>query len=147
MERRFDTSRVRFRAIAEWAIASVFILTMVTAAVVVVRQFRTVSAVLPVMAREGPAAVPQTPAGVPSRAVSVPVLLLAGGRELRVGETFSAVDHLLGKDADAAPPSVERGPHGERVTRYYERGGTRFVLVFEPFEANAEPRVAAIYLQ
>ena len=44
-------------------------------------------------------------------------------------------------------PSLERGPNGERVTRFYERAGTRFVLVFEPFERNAEARVAAIYLQ
>jgi hypothetical protein len=33
------------------------------------------------------------------------------------------------------------------VTRFYDHVGTQFVLVFEPFEENAEPRVAAIYLQ
>src|SRR2546429_355110 len=82
-----------------------------------------------------------------SETVSVTVLLLADGKELRVGETVSAVDRLLGKDADADPASPERGAHGERVTRFYERAGTRFVLVFEPFERNAEPRVAAIYLR
>jgi hypothetical protein len=33
------------------------------------------------------------------------------------------------------------------MTRYYEYGGTRFVLVFEPFEQKGAPRIAAIYLQ
>ena len=141
-----DTGRVRVHAIAEWVIASAFIMAMLAGASVVVREIRTVS-VPPVMAREAPAPVRPTPAGIPSRAVSVPVLLLSDGKELRVGETVSAVDRLLGANADAAPPSLERGPNGERVTRFYERAGTRFVLVFEPFERNAEARVAAIYLR
>lgn len=121
-------------------------MAMLAGASVVVREIRTVS-VPPVMAREAPAPVRPTSAGVPSRAVSVPVLLLSDGKELRVGETVSAVDRLLGANTDAAPPSLERGPNGERVTRFYERAGTRFVVVFEPFERNAEARVAAIYLQ
>ena len=36
-------------------------------------------------------------------------------------------------------------PLGERLTRFYEHAGTRFVLVFEPFERKGEPKVAAIY--
>ena len=35
---------------------------------------------------------------------------------------------------------------GERLTRFYEYAGFRFILVYEPFERNGEPRVAAIYL-
>ena len=35
---------------------------------------------------------------------------------------------------------------GERLTRFYEYSGSRFILVFEPFERNGEVRVAAIYL-
>ncbi len=146
VERRVDKSRIRIRAIAEWLIASVMIASMVAAASVVVREFPAVGGVRPVMAREAPAPVPPTPAGIPSRSVSVPVLVLPDGDELRVGETVSAVGRLLGTGADIAPPSLERGPNGARTTRYYERAGTRFVLVFEPFEPDAEARVAAIYL-
>ena len=45
------------------------------------------------------------------------------------------------------PQSVERAPNGERLTRFYEYAGTRFVLVFEPLRSEGEPRIAAIYLQ
>jgi hypothetical protein len=42
---------------------------------------------------------------------------------------------------------VDRGALGERLTRFYEYQGTRFLLVFEPFERRGALRVAAIYLQ
>ena len=41
---------------------------------------------------------------------------------------------------------MDRGSLGERLTRFYEYAGARFILVFEPFERNGEMRVAAIYL-
>ena len=46
----------------------------------------------------------------------------------------------------SARQEVDRGTLGERLTRFYEYAGSRFILVFEPFERNGEPRVAAIYL-
>ena len=46
-----------------------------------------------------------------------------------------------------ASPSIDRTPTGERVTRFYEQGGTRFVVVLEPFAGDGQVRVAAIYLQ
>jgi hypothetical protein len=103
---------------------------------------------MPVIAREAPAPPqPPTPAGVPSRAVSVPVLLLPDGKDVRVGESLTQIAARLGRQAEAGPQSVERGVVGERLTRFYEYGGTKFVLVFEPFERDAEPRIAAIFLQ
>ena len=44
------------------------------------------------------------------------------------------------------PQSIERAPTGERLTRFYEYAGSRFIVVFEPFERNGEARIAAIYL-
>jgi hypothetical protein len=145
MERRVDRSRLRIRAVAEWLIAGALSMAMLTAASAVVR---TVSVVLPAISREtpAPAPVPPIPAGIPSRAVSVPVLLLPDGKQLRVGETVSSVGQLMGTGADMAPPALEHGTNGARITRFYKRAGTRFVLVFEPFEQEAEARVAAIYL-
>jgi hypothetical protein len=32
------------------------------------------------------------------------------------------------------------------VSGNYEYGGTRFIVVFEPFERDGEPRVSGIYL-
>ena len=142
-----EATRSRFGAMLEWAVAAAFIMAVLAASSIVMREIRTVSAVLPVIAREAPAPVPPTPAGVPSRAVSVPVLLLSDGKDVRVGESLSAVAGRLGRQAEAGPQSIERAPNGERVTRFYEHWGTRFVLVFEPFERNAEARVAAIHLQ
>ena len=112
---------------------------------IVVRELRTVGAAVPVIARETQTAV--IPAGVPARAVSVPVLLLPGTKAVRVGDTVSAIAARLGRDAEVGSQAVERSRFGERLTRFYEHGGTRFVLVFEPFEAGGQPRVAAIYLQ
>jgi hypothetical protein len=34
----------------------------------------------------------------------------------------------------------------KRLTRFYEYGGTRFIVVFEPAERNGEPRIIGIYL-
>jgi len=42
---------------------------------------------------------------------------------------------------------IGRGPLGAREIRSYQLAGTKFILVFEPFERRGEPRVAAIYLQ
>lgn len=142
-----EATRVRLGAIVEWAVAAAFIMLMLAAGSIVMREFRMVSAVMPVMAREAQAPAAAAPEGVPERAVSVPVLLFSGGTEVRVGETLSAINRFLDPTEEARPQSVERAPNGERVTRFYEHDGTRFVLVFEPFERNAEPRVAAIYLQ
>ena len=144
MEGTFLGSRIG--AIVEWAVAAAFILAMLAVGSLVAGEFRTVSAVMPVIAREAPAPVPPTPAGVPSRAVSVPVLLLAGGNEVRVGETISTVTARLETASEWSAPAIERAPNGERTTHFYLYGDTRAVLVFEPFERGAEPRVAAIYL-
>ena len=41
---------------------------------------------------------------------------------------------------------MDRGAYGERLTRFYEYSGARFILVFEPFERNGAARLAGIYL-
>lgn len=140
-----EASRERFTAILEWALAAAFIAATLAVGSIVVREFRTVSAVMPVSA-DSTAASP-APAAVPSRAVSVPVLLLADGHAVRVGDSLADVAARLGRQAEVGLQAVERGPVGERLTRFYEHAGTRFLLVFEPFDREGEPRVAAIYLQ
>ena len=141
-----EATRARFGSAIEWLLAAAFIVAVVAVASIVVRELRNVSTAMPVIAREAqrPAVIP---AGVPARAVSVPVLLLPGKKEVRVGDTVSAIAARLGRDAEVGSQVVERARFGERLTRFYEHGGTRFVLVFEPFETGGEPKVAAIYLQ
>lgn len=141
-----DATRARFGSAIEWVLAAAVILAVVAVGSIVVREMRTVGAGMPVSAREAqPTSV--APAGVPARAVSVPVLLLTRDRSVRVGDTLSAIAARLGREAEVGMHAVEPSPFGERVTRSYDCDGTRFVLVFEPREARGEPRVAAIYLQ
>jgi hypothetical protein len=140
-----EGTRVRVGSAIEWVLAAIFILAALAIGRVVVREMRTMSAAMPVIARE--AAAPKAPAGVPARAISVPVLLLPDGKDVRVGDSVSQIAARLGREAEVGKQMVDRAPFGERLTRFYEHAGTRFVLVFEPFERNGEPKVAAIYLQ
>ena len=140
-----NATRARFGSLVEWILAAVCIVAILALGSLAVREFRTVAAVTPVIAHE--AALPDPPAAVPPRAISVPVLLLPNGVELRVGDPATEVALRLGRQAEVAVPSIDRSPAGERVTRFYEQGGTRFVVVLEPFAGDAQVRVAALYVQ
>jgi hypothetical protein len=138
-----EATRARFGSAIEWVLAAVFIAAVALIGSNIVGELRTMNAAIPVSARE--TSTPTImPAGVPPRAVSVPVLLLTGRKEVRVGDTASEIATLLGRSAEVGTQSVERAPYGERLIRFYEYEHTRFVLVFEPFEEGGEPKVAAI---
>ena len=140
-----DVSRYRFVALVEWALAAAAIVALLAGGSFLVRELRGLSTATPVIAGEVPPTVIVPPAVVPPGAVSLPMLLLGDGREVRVGETLTAVVARLGRIVEAAPPAIERMPNGERITRSYEYGGTRFQLVFEPRGSRSELRLAAIY--
>jgi hypothetical protein len=136
--------RFRLAPVFEWVVAALFLVATVVVGSMILRQLtpapsvRAVPAARPVIA--------SIPAAVPPRAVSVPVLPFLDGKEIRIGETVSAVAARLGRAAESGRQEVDRGSLGERLTRFYEYAGSRFILVFEPFERNGEVRVAAIYL-
>ncbi len=138
-------SRFRLTPIVEWLIAAAFLGATVAVASLVVREVRG-----PVQVSAAPAVarplVASIPPAVPARAVSVPVLPFLDGKEVRVGETAAVVAARLGRAAESGRQEVDRGTLGERLTRFYEYSGSRFILVFEAFEQGGEPRVAAIYL-
>jgi hypothetical protein len=140
-----DATRFRFAAIVEWAVAAAAIVALVALALFADREVRTVTAGTPVIAREAPAPVMAPPAAIPPGAISLPLLVFSDGTQINIGETASHVAARLGRNTEAAPPSLERAPYGERLTRTYDHRGIRFRLVFEPFDKGAEPRVAAIY--
>ncbi len=138
-----DAARVRFGSAVEWMVAAGFLAATLIVGSLIVRELRTVRP-LPAQAEErAPDAVP---VGVPARAISVPALLLLDGKEIRVGDSVDRVADLLGRSAEVGTQTHEKGPIGDRITRVYEHAGTRFILVFEPFETKGRPRVAAIYL-
>jgi len=137
--------RLRLAPIVEWMIAAGFLFATVVVASLVVRELRGPARIV----AETPAARPlvaSMPAAVPPRAVSVPVLPFIDGKEIRVGQTAAFVASNLGRAAESGRQEVDRGTLGERLTRFYEYAGSKFIVVFEPFERNGEPRVAAIYL-
>lgn len=141
-----DVTRARFGSAVEWMVAGGFLVATVLVGSLIVRELRTATpAAAP--ARAAHRAPADLPAGVPPRAISVPALLLLDGKEVRVGDSVDRVTSALGRAAQMGDQIVERGPIGERLTRSYEHAGTRFVLVFEPYEAKASPRVVGIYLQ
>ena len=137
-------SRIRFGALFEWLIAAAFLAATVAVASMIWRELQPA-----VPARAAAVARPLlvgTPSAVPAGAVSVPVLPFIDGQEVRVGETLTTVAERLGRAAESGRVEVDRGSLGERLTRFYEYKGSRFILVFEPFERNGVARVAAIYL-
>jgi hypothetical protein len=139
-------SRLRIAPVFEWVVAAAFLSATLAVASLIVRELRTPPSVRAASDQAARPIVVSVPAAVPERAVSVPVLPFLDGKEIRVGETVSAVAARLGRAAEIGRQEIDQGALGERLTRFYEYSGTRFIVVFEPFERNGEARVAAIYL-
>jgi len=139
-----DALRVRLASALEWVVAAAFLAATVGVASLILRDFGgpTLRASSPVPAQ----AVPEVPSAVPAGAVSVPVLTFSDGKEIRIGDTAAVVAERLGRGAESGREEADRGRLGPRLTRFYEYAGFRFIVVFEPFEKNGEPRVGAIYL-
>jgi hypothetical protein len=137
-------TRARVSSLLEWVAAVACIIGLAAVGSVIVRDLRTVSAVAPVIANEEAAADP--PASIPARSVSVPVLLLANGAELRVGDTAAEISKKLAGQSEVAPAAIDRTASGERVTRFYAVNGQRFAVVLEPLAGDGQVRVGAIYL-
>jgi hypothetical protein len=139
-----EATRLRFGSMLEWVFAAAFVAGVVALGSVLLREVPNVRSVLPIVSA---APVHETPAAVPPGAVSVPLLHLGQGREVRLGDRLSEVAARLGAASRAAVESLERTATHEDITRFYDYAGTKFVLVFEALEKNAEPYVAAIYLR
>jgi hypothetical protein len=136
--------RVRLGSALEWLVAAAFLTATLAVATLLVRDLRTAPRAATSTAESATSALPTA---VPARAISVPVLLLLDGKEVRVGDSVEHVSKTLGRAAEVGRQLADRGAIGDRLTRFYDHNGTRFVLVFEPFERNGQLRVAGIYLQ
>ena len=140
-----DAPRTRLRALAEWLLAAVILIVVAAIAATARRDFRSVTAATPVSAREVSGARPT--ASIPPRAISVPLLLLGDGLEVRIGDSARDVMERLATAVESGSPAVERGPYGERQTRWLTYRNISFSLIIEPFARDAEPRVTAIFLR
>ena len=140
-----DTLRVRLASALEWVVAAAFLAATVGVASLISRDMRG-PALRASAAVQAPAPIREIPLAVPAGAVSVPILTFRDGKAIRVGDTASAISDRLGRGAESGREEADPGRLGPRRTRFYEYADFRFVLVFEPFEKNGEPRVSAIYL-
>ena len=139
-----DVVRARVGSAVEWVVAAIFLLATLAVASLVLRELRAAASTSG--PQPAPAFAQGAPAGLPERAVSVPLLLLAQGKEVRVGNTAEQVAAVLGREAETGAQHTDRGPLGERITRFYDFSGTRFALVFES-PGGGTPKVTAIYIQ
>ena len=140
-----DALRLRLASALEWAVAAAFLAATLGVASLIFRDMH-MPAVRTGAAAQPAAPVTAIPSAVPAGAVSVPVLPFADGKEIKVGDSARAVGERLGRAAETGREEVDSGHLGARLTRFYEYGGFRFVVVYEPFERNGEPRATAIYL-
>jgi hypothetical protein len=144
-----DVVRTRVGSAVEWVVAAAFLLATLAVGSLVLRELRAAASAGPDNPNPAAAAAPATalPASLGPKAVSVPLLILAEGRELRVGDSAARVADVLGREAETGVQQSDIGPLGERTTRFYDYSGTRFALVFEAPAKGSALRVTAIYLQ
>jgi hypothetical protein len=140
-----DALRVRLGSVVEWAVAAAFFAATLAVAMQILQNVRA-SGVRPVATAAAPIVVHDVPSAVPRGAVSLPALTLRDGKTVQVGDSAVTVAATLGAGAETGREETDQGRLGLRVTRFYDHGGFRFVLVYEPFERNGERRVSAIYL-
>ena len=131
----------------QWALAVVFLVAAVVVGTSVVRELRGVTGGATGSAAAAAAAESQPPTSIPAGAISLPVLLFDDEKGIRVGDTATHIAALLGRGAEVGRYEVDTAADGERLTRFYEYRGSRFVLVFTLTESHQDPTVTAIYRQ
>ena len=142
-----DVVRARVGSAVEWIVAAVFLLATLAVGSLVLRELRAAASVTPAAPPTVTVATAAPPAHIPEKAVSVPLLILAPEKEIRVGDTAARVAAVLGREAETGVQQSDIGPLGERTTRFYDFSGTRFALVFESPDKGGTLKVTAIYLQ
>ncbi len=129
----------------QWALAAVFLVAAVVVGTSVVRELRGVTG--GATSSAAAAAESPPPTSIPAGAISLPVLLFDDDKGIRVGDTATHIAVLLGRSAEVGRYEVDTAVNGERLTRFYEYRGSRFVLVFTLTESHQDPTVTAIYRQ
>jgi hypothetical protein len=143
-------TRARFGSLLEWVVAAACALAMLVVGSWALRELRQAPVPIVPVSAEGlsdPASAVLPPAAVPPRAVSVPLLLLSSGSELRVGELESTAAGKLRPGWRIENDSLERARDGTRITRAYDDGARRFLLVLDPPSEGTERRLTAIYVR
>lgn len=128
------------RSVLEWCGAAVLLLGVLWMASVLLRDW-----IAPRVSLLGEAE-PGEPVGVPDGATEVPLLVLLDGTEIKVGDAHARIVNVLDERHAIGPLQMTRGDFGERWTRAYQHGSTRFFVVCERTEPDDPFKVARIYL-
>ena len=94
----------------------------------------------------GSSAEPAVAPGVPKDALSVSLLVLLDGREIRTGLTHAELEALLPNGHAVQKPDVGASPAGSRLTQVYSEGGRMFFVTCERADDTGVMRVARIYV-
>jgi hypothetical protein len=141
-----DAVRLRLASALEWGVAAAFLTATLAVAVLVLQNMQAPTAARAEGQAQRAVTVSDVPASVPAGAVSVPVLPFGDGKSIHIGDTVASVLATLGRAAETGREEADRGRLGQRLTRFYEYAGFRFIVVYEPFERKGAPRASAIYL-
>lgn len=140
-----DAPRRRFGSLVEWLVAAVCVGAALSILSIAVQEFRSVRAVVPVIAKEASPVVAVS--GIPPGVVPVPLLLLGDNRELRIGERLTDVVERLGSSAQLISESVDDVNGRRLLTRFYNDVGGQFILVFEAATRDVDSRLSAIFIR
>lgn len=140
-----DATRRRFGSLVEWLVAAACAVGAVALVSIAFQEFRSVRAVVPVIAEQAPE--PSAVGGLPPGVVRVPLLLLGNDRQVSIGQPLKAVAEHLGAAAQLVSESLQDTSAGRRITRVYSDVGIQFILVFDAVGRDATPRVSAIFVQ
>ena len=136
--------QMHWTAVIEWAVAASFLIATVAVAILFLAQLRP----MPSLAPRRRLSLQSTPFRPPCPHDRSPCRCCRSSMGRKSG---SGKPHQPWRCASAAPQRVAArksiaAASVERLTRFYEYSGSRFVVVFEPFERNGEARVSAIYV-
>jgi hypothetical protein len=137
-----EERRLRIGSLFEWLLAAAGVAILIWLISVPVQR------ALGPRVEAAPVVEPSTalPPGVPPGAVSVPVMLLLDGREIRAGDSHTRLHTLLPDKLVDGPTYISANGLGERHTRLYVVDGTRFFVVCERTDTSGPMRVLGIYL-
>ena len=138
--------RFRLAPVFEWVVAALFLIATFAVGSMILRELSPIAARPGAVPAAGPPVVASIPAAVPAAPSRCPCCRFSTGKKSGLGKRCRPSPRGSGRAAESGRQEIDRGSLGERLTRFYEYGGSRFILVFEPFERNGEARVAAIYL-
>ena len=140
-----DATRRRFGSLLEWLCAAACTGGGALLVSIGIQTLQRVPAIVPVIAEEAPD--PDPIAGIPPGVARVPLLLLAGNREVRLGERLGDVIGRLGPGAQLLSESREDIGKGLRATRFYTDIGVQFILVFDAAGRDQDLRLATIFIR